>query len=818
MINNGAERYKEQRVKEKILLCTISGYSAAMMVMSVILHWPDYLNPLFFVTMVISWFLVLQKYRDFKFRMNTLVLLFLLEFMLYGIRTETFYEMLIPLAAITVVIGLTALPEMMWLVYLVTAILCLIHAVVLKTIPFHSASDRCNAVMGIGSIMIVEIAMYRLIRKQQKMLQQRQKIIDELRIAENSKADFLANVSHEIRTPINAVCGMSEIILMEELEPKVRENVVDIQIAGRNLLRIVSDILDFTELHSQKMEVVEEPYNITSLVNDVMNRAYAQIDSKKIEFIIDCDTQIPRSILGDEQKIFRVVTNILSNAIKFTTEGCIRLSISFRQEAYGINLIIGVKDTGVGIKKEDLEKLFVHFSQVDAKKSRQEGGIGLGLAISKALIQKMNGFIKIDSEWGEGTEVQFVIPQKVLDQQPIMEIEDVREKHVITYIDMEKFKYGLVRDSYDNMLRHLSEQQRMVCFQCRNLAELKRRLEKGNYSHIFIGWEEYCEDRAYFDKLAEKKIVAVAVEKSNEEEYRKETENSQILFMRKPFYALSVISILNETVSFEDTVEAGRKIRFTAPEASVLVVDDSLINQKVVEGLLRPYQLRVFTAESGKEALSKIEKYHYDFIFMDHMMPEMDGVETLHKIRQQPGKYFQEVPVIALTANAVGGARQKFLQEGFQDFIAKPIEMSVLEHVLMKYIPVEKRKNCEQVQAARQADTRMPEKLVQVQLGVEYAGGSMEDYKEIVQIFCSAGRDKMKEIKQYYEQQDWDNYSILVHALKSTSLSIGATTLSELAKEIEMAAKEMRITFIREHHEAMVEQFYRVVEELETRI
>ena len=323
--------------------------------------------------------------------------------------------------------------------------------------------------------------------------------IRELEIAKRSKDDFLVNVSHEIRTPINAVCGMSEAILQEDLPADVRRDVIDIQTAGRNLLATVSNILDFSELETGKLTLAEESYNITSTITDIINMAMTMENGRHLELIVDCDADLPSNLLGDEQKIRRIVVNLLGNAIKFTKEGGVILRIASRKEEYGVNLHVSVRDSGIGIERADMEKIFTSFSQVNSKRNREADGVGLGLAITQALVSSMGGFMTLESEPGSGSEFQFTIPQKVLDEAPIVSIKDKNNLFAACYINLDKYNYTVVREGYENCIHHIASQFGFPFRICRNLPELKRRMERETYTHIFIGWEEYAEDRVLFD-------------------------------------------------------------------------------------------------------------------------------------------------------------------------------------------------------------------------------------------------------------------------------------------------------------------------------
>ena len=816
-------RQEQQKNIEYIILSVYSMYTVAMTVISLLRSWAQWIPPIIVGGMVICWVAKIKNYKDIRFRAFLTSYMAWMNFILYGVRTEDYFGLLCSMCGMIVLLGIYCIPETIFVSVAGSTFLLLYHGFVLHNIHIWGQEDAYRTILMILSVYLVEYVTYYLIRTQLDTNKLLMENIEALGQVERSKDDFMANVSHEIRTPINTICGMSEMLLREDLESSVRGEVFDIQTAGRNLLSIVSDILDFSELESGKMDLIEEPYNITSTLNDVMNMTNAQLNGKKIELIVSCDANIPSGLLGDEQKLRRVIMNLVSNAVKFTQEGCVTITLSARKEEYGINLIVNVKDTGIGMNEAELEKLFSSFNQVDTKRNRQEGGVGLGLAISQAIVRKMGGFITVNSKPGQGSEFQFVVPQKVVDNTAIISLENPESINVISYINMEKYTYAAIRDGYEDCIQYMVDQLGFRFKQCRNLAELKRRMETAKYSHVFICWEEYCEDKEWFDELAERIPVVLVLDRENDEEV-----SGGLLRIYKPFYAVAMASVLNGEQMIQSVGQSDRSgSRFIAPDSSILVVDDNMMNIKVVEGLLRPYQIKVFAAYSGQEALKKIESMDYDFVFMDHMMPEMDGVETMHRIRQKPGKYFQIVPIIALTANAIGGAREMFLAEGFQDFVAKPIELSVLERVLLRYIPQQKITKLSQKEAerlagknaksgvARDADGKdVKFEGINVKQGIAYCGGKLQDYMEVVQIYYTTGIDKIIDIEKFYEQKDWKNYSILVHAVKSTSQGIGAAKLSEMAKELERAGKNVEESYIHSHHREMMEEYERVLKVL----
>lgn len=515
---------------------------------------------------------------------------------------------------------------------------------------------------------------------------QQRELLSKAEEANRAKSDFLANMSHEIRTPMNAIMGMCELVLNEkDLSEDVRENCSNIHLSGRNLLSIINDLLDFSKIESGKMELVCEPYQLASLLNDIINMAMARKGDKQIELVVDCDPNIPDKLYGDEIRIRQIIINLLTNAIKFTHEGGVLFRIGARKESYGINLIITVKDSGIGIKKKNLGKMFKSFSQVDTKRNRAIEGTGLGLAISKQLVKKMGGIIHVNSVYGEGTEFTVVLPQKVVEEEPIIRLADREKTKLLCYIRFQKFSHPFVTKHYVHMVEHMEHDFGIGCQTCSSLEEAKRELEsEKGYTHLFLARDEYLEAREYFENLADKMTVTIVQERQNRIDVGKNMRN-----IYKPFYSLSVGNIINgEKLSFNAGNENLKMGRFRAPKAKILVVDDNIMNLKVALGLLKPYQMTILTAESGTEAIEMVRKNpDYNIIFMDHMMPGMDGVEAAHAIREIPGEYFQNVPIVALTANAVSGAREMFLSEGFQGFVTKPIEMSAMERTLRRLLP-----------------------------------------------------------------------------------------------------------------------------------
>ncbi len=810
-----------QKVIERFLVFIYSLYALTMVYLSDRQNWYDWAANVIVVCFLTIWIVFLGKYKTYQFRAFFSAIAMQICVFVYAIHLESFSRAFPVFIIFVVLYGLYGFEKIISVTTVSAICIFLYFGLIKDDLLCHFSDQTMEMLSQFVNILLLEYVIYVWTKRNSKGSKQLLAVIEELKKVESSKDDFVANVSHEIRTPINTISGMSELILREELPYKIKENVLNIQMAGRNLQAVVSDILDYSELQSGKMELEEEAYNITSTINDVINMTMARKSEKNIELIVDCAADIPSALYGDEKKLRRVIMNLVDNAIKFTEEGCVTIMIGCRKETYGINLAITVKDTGIGIDEQYLEKLFTTFSQVDASRRRQEGGIGLGLAISRALVQKMGGAITVKSKLGKGSMIQFVVPQKVLDETPIVSLDNKASLNVAVYVDMEQFSMAEIRDEYTNCIVHMIEQLKGKCHVCRNLAELQRRGRKERFTHVFISSLEYREAPKYFDELAlQTKVIVIS--DHLEDKY---ITNPKIVKLYKPCYILSIVSALNGTSDNGNEKTVGTSEKFVVRDAHVLVVDDNRMNIKVIEGLLANYKIKVTTATSGKIALEKIVSANYDFVFMDHMMPEMDGVETMQRIRNKVGSYYRNVPIIALTANAVAGAREMLMAEGFNDFLEKPVERSVLERVLKRNITPEKivsideyndymeRKEEEdelqkQMENVSAFDLLAAEGL-DIQKGILYCNGR-EQYIQVLQGYCEECDDSGLLADQLFIKEDWKNYTIAVHGMKSAMRSIGAMELSELAKQLEFAGKEGRIDYIKDHHAELMEKYRRL--------
>ena len=626
-----------------------------------------------------------------------------------------------------------------------------------------------------------------------RLLRPLKQTMESLEAASRYKSEFLAKVSHEIRTPMNAMLGMTELALRSEIPPVTREHILTIKQSGTNLLSLVNDILDFSKIESGKLEIIPNDYLLSSLANDVISIIRMRVIDSQIKFVVNIDSNIPNALFGDEIRIRQIFLNILSNAVKFTKEGFVSLIVNGKiVDENTVDIIIEVTDSGRGIKQEDIGRLFHDFVQVDLTANKSIEGTGLGLAISYNLVEAMGGNISVHSKYGEGSTFTVTLPQKIRKNEKIAYVENPEEKNVLVYEERNIYANSIVC-SIDNL--------GVSCVLASSESEFYEKIESGKYSFIFVA-----------SGLYERVKTAIAQSDINSQivlltEFGESVTDKNLRALAIPVQSISIANILN---GFSDNYTYGENkeiiIRFIMPDARILVVDDINTNLKVIEGLMTPYKMQMDLCLSGTEAIDAVKANCYDLIFMDHMMPEMDGIETVRHIRALDGEYYKKIPVIALTANAILGIEEMFLNNGFDDFLSKPIDTVKLNSILEKWIPKEKQRkfkeNNRKASTVEEKDAaqNISIKGIDVRKGISLAGGIFKDYLQILIAFYNDGLEKIEEIKKSLETNNFSLYAIYTHALKSASANIGAYELSETAKTLEMAGKTEDSAFIQKYN------------------
>jgi signal transduction histidine kinase/CheY-like chemotaxis protein len=520
--------------------------------------------------------------------------------------------------------------------------------------------------------------------------------------ANEAKSHFLSTMSHDIRTPMNAILGLNEMVLRDSHEDEIVAYSESIRTAGKTLLGLINDILDFSKIEAGKMDIINVDYSLASMLNDLVNMVQGRADDKGLSFNLDVDRNIPSVLNGDEIRIKQVITNILSNAVKYTKEGGITFKAGFektKEEPDKIRLIISISDTGIGIKPEDMKRLFKAFERIEESKNRNIEGTGLGMSIAQSFLKMMGSHIEVESEYGKGSTFSFALEQGVKDWNPIGDYE-------------ESFK--------------------------RSVSERKKYKE-----------------------------------------------------------------------------------RFTAPDARLLVVDDTPVNLSVFKNLLKRTKVQIDTAGSGDQGIMRYRNRHYDVIFLDHMMPDKDGIETLKEMKEIADTTNAGTPIVCLTANAISGMREMYINAGFDDYITKPIDPDRLEALLLTYLPKDKivEASNEDSEDKGADDHDIPDFIkkidaLNVNSGIIHCG-SCEAYMDTLKTYLGSGKKNADEIQKYWADKDVKNTTIKVHALKSTSYVIGAQKLGDFAARLEKAGEAGDVDILEKEIEPLLTQYRELVDKLE---
>ena len=554
----------------------------------------------------------------------------------------------------------------------------------------------------IGSLMLLVVIAW----NKQLQVRLKQKA-EEAETAANSKSAFLANISHEIRTPLNAILGMNELVLRESRQPHIKEYAMYIKNSGKSLLTIISDILDLSKIESGKVYLVNENYSLSSLVEDVERSIQKRIMEKGLELKIYVEPELHENLKGDEVRIKQIIMNLLTNAVKYTEKGEVRLYITGTVVDNKQDLTIEVSDTGIGMRSEDMDKLFTNFERLDLKRNRSVEGTGLGLPITKNLLVAMGGDITVSSVYGEGSTFTATVGQEIVNEEQI----------------------GDYRKKYKEKLHH--------------------------------------------------------------------------------------------EVRYHES--------FHAEDARILVVDDNEVNLKIVVGLAKNTKLQVDTALSAAEGLKLIRQHSYQLLLIDHMMPEMDGIEMLQHVKTMDGGIYKDIPAVAITANALSGAKQTYLDAGFCGYLSKPIDPERFEQIIKDNLPQEYVTECgdgngdtatEGQETDGTSDPKQEEEWsipgIDIAKALSYIGGSRELYISLLQTYLDGSEERIRKLEECKNKEDIFNYDITIHGLKGISASIGADSMAIAAAGLEEACKDPQtaMTYIQMNHDQAVSRYRELLEQI----
>lgn len=641
-------------------------------------RWEYWALPLLFLGSISMWVMYVMQYVGERFHENFCFIFTMFLFYYHGAHGSNFYDVAVSALLFLVTFSFFDRIHFLSLVMLEYIIIMLFQMTLLQRSGFLQIDFHTVLRLGLHILTVLSVFFLcrRSVKYRLKLLEEIEKKNEMIQESHRDMEDFLANISHELRTPINVVNGMSALILKNER----REDVEAIKDAGFRLSNQIEDIQDYTEIKRGEVVLEEEAYSITSLMNDFVENIRMREEESELEVVIDLDPNVPAMMKGDVKKLRKILRHLIDNAFKFTEKGGICVRITAIPRKYGVNLNIEVSDTGNGMSRKDISQVSKGFYQANKKRNRSNGGIGLGVNVVYGFIHKMEGFVKIESEKGNGTSVFISIPQETLDYAPCLAIDHLYVRNIIFHVRPEKYSAPKVREFYREMAVHLAAGLKVNLYAAPGLEDVKALLKKMTVTHIFMGCEEYVENFDFFEELGRSDIVVAVLAPLS----FRVPEGSGVILMPKPLYSYPVTRIINDGREIKGLKTEKTQERPLLSGIRTLIVDDEPMNLVVAKGLLEDYKMIVDTARSGKEAIEKYLFEKYDLIFMDHMMPEMDGVETMKRIRKLAADAEQEICIVALTANAVSGAKKMFLKEGFDGFISKPIEISDFERVMRR--------------------------------------------------------------------------------------------------------------------------------------
>lgn len=670
-----------QSKNENFIVLLVSLVCICLMAEGMFQKWEFWVPPLILIGTISLWGIVLSEKVEFAVRKVYDLLYVMLVVFFYSIHSASLFDIAIVMTLVMVAFSLFDHIYMLNLL-LAEYVVIMVVQFILATREQDMRLDAVELSRIMLHMVIVALVYSVCVRTiSDRMEKEEADRYNQERVEtfDADMEDFLSNISHELRTPVNVVNGMSDFLIRRNAGAEA----YSIKDAGIRLAYQIEDIQDYTECKRKSVLLEEGDYLSTSLINDVVTSFRFLDDSSCLELVVDLDPSVPTKLKGDIRKLQKIFRHLLENAVKFTERGGIYVKMYAESAEYGVNLCIEMTDTGIGMTTQDIEAVAESMYQVNKKRNRASGGIGLGLFIVYGFTHRMGGFVKIVSEKNNGTTVRVTIPQKVADASPCIALSGKFEGNILFHVRSDKYKVPKVRDFYRNMATNLAMGIHVPLYSAETIKEIERFREKMDVTHIFMGQDEYEEHSEYFDSLCEGDIV-VAV--SAYPGFRP-NPGSKVMIMPKPLYAYPVIKILNEGIMAGVNGLSYAGVKPVLRGVRALVVDDEPMNLVVARSLFSNYEMITDTAASGREAIQKFRTGEYDIVFMDHMMPEMDGVEAMKQIKQAAIEAGREIKVIALTANVVSGAREMFKKEGFDGFIAKPIHSADFERVMLRLLP-----------------------------------------------------------------------------------------------------------------------------------
>ncbi len=812
------------------LLISYTIFSAILIGETLLMGWEIWMIIPIIASNIVCWILHLRHDTPDNVRMWAYSILIMCTYFYYGTHLTSTFDLALVMSAVIMIFTMTGKKNLITLCQFTFLV-----SMTYELINYLIAGETFDALVisrtALHYFMVLFIGQFakKIIDRWLDVLSQSREEIIQLTEATDRLNDFLANVSHEIRTPVNAIIGLTSICIEKSVDKEITDEMINVRSAGRKVAEQISDILDYSEIDRNKAVRNNEDYMLSSVLHDLVTEI-KQYKSKSVELIIDVDPAIPAVMNTDVAKLKKILKALISNGLKYTHKGGVYVRITAEPQDYGVNLCIEVTDTGVGMSDYELERVYDNFYQADSGRARMGGGLGLGLAITSGFVSLLGGFMTIESKPDVGTTVHVSLPQKVIDPTSCMSIANPDQLCLGAYLNFDKYSSPAVRDYYNSMVLNIVKGLGIQMHRVNNSDNLKLLNDSIHMTHLFIAEEEYNDNVELIENLAKTMVVAVV---ANDDIVL--PRNTRVRVLEKPFYCFPVVSVLNSTI--DDKKEINKKLRCNGVRA--LVVDDEAMNLVVAKSIFRRYGMKVATAASGQESIDICREKVFDIIFMDHMMGGMDGVEAMKRIRTDVSGLNGTIPIVALTANAMSSAKQMFLAEGFDGFVSKPVEIEELERVLKQVLPksaityedgfaatgddaddepVEFEPQPEETKDDDAVFEQLKAAGIDTDAGIKYCVGDKEFYKSLLIQFANESGDKIPSLKKFFHDHDWHNYEILVHALKSTSKMIGIMDLSEEAKALEMAAKEQKEDFITDNHEQVLMKYQRFTAEIKDKL
>lgn len=825
-----------------------------------LMHWELWPMVLVGVGVVTCWVVHIQRQFDDVTRLWYYWIVIMLTYFYYGIHPTCLFNLapiMIVLCIVATMTGIRGFIYVSHFTFIGTMAYCLVE--------YFSDGGELSThfiirlLLHVVLVLVTGIFNGIVISRWSLMIEETQEELDSMKQSAERLDDFLANASHEIRTPINAVMGLTGVCLERHKGDEDERELMGVMQAGQRMSNQVSDILDYSEIDSGKVTLAEEDYMISSLLSDVVTslKPYMKND---VELVLDIDPAIPSIMKGDIYKLKRIMWHLITNSLKYTKDGGVYVHMTAMEMEYGANLCLDVCDTGIGMRQEEMARVFDRFYQADSGRSRTDAGLGLGLPVVQGFVRLMGGFITVESELNTGTRVHICIPQKVVDEGSCMSVKNRDQVTLAAYFSFNKYHIPDVRQYYNSMITNVVKGMGVKLHGVDNMENLKKVIESFRITHVFIGMKEYETDIAYIENLAKQVPVYLTADPDYEL-----PENSNVRFFEKPLYCFPIIRALNEDGVGDE--EKPGKMRCMG--VKVLVVDDEPMNLKVADRILSRYGMEVDTADSGAEAVMMCRENTYDVVFMDHMMPGMDGVEAAKRIRAE-AQNRKSMSIVAFTANLVSTAREMFVREGFDGFVGKPIDLTELERTLRKVLPASyisysdaplkpvtrtfirpeqtdgsKKKDvptttdnrsdhhtvsapAEDRPERQEADTQGPSERqeadtqeqpesglyavlrdhgIDTKTGLDYCQDDDDLYMAILTDFAEKEPGNIAYMDECLREGRTTDYEIRVHAIKGTSRLLGAKELADKLQTLEDLASSGQASELRDAHDAVMHEY-----------